>query len=327
MALMPAVASLQSLRHLALSDSGVQVYQSMAYTSQLQHLTALDLSGNGALRTISESQKCAEGLRAMRALRWLRLGHLHMDEIESVAIASALTALTSLTSLSLENNQLRRSGTAALAQALPALSELVSLALDETVLVPTGPAAALGSALRALPRLQRLTLYNARLSDYDIATLLNSQPSDSSGSCDAAESAPDQSAPAPPTPAAQLHASSGAFRALVRLDIGCAKPAGEHHSVPFAAGLQRITTLESLELDSCNLCDRGAAALAPVVAALTRLTLLRLGDNRLTRDGVASLAGVLAGLPGLQAVHFDNNYLGPEDVAKLAPRLRGLAAW
>lgn len=337
-ALAPAVASMQQLQRLVLSSSELHLVDALPKLTTLTQLSLLDLSGN-FLRNAGEGSEsdgaaCGSALAALRSLRLLTFGHMKLPSAAWACLLSHLTALTALQRLRLDNLALAQAGTAALADALPVLCALESLELASSSLDLAGAAAALGPALRALPLLTRLSLYNCTLSFADVAAVLNS--------CSYTADSFSHSTPVAATerchePDGTPHRScqttqSAPFHSLIQLDIGrCTRrpsdAGGEAAHVPFAAGLQLITTLTRLSLDSCGLGDAAAAELAPALARLTRLRSVRLGDNRLTRDAVLFVLRALEELRALEAVHLDGNYLSPVDEESMPPWVRNVAVW
>jgi GTPase SAR1 family protein len=94
----------------------------------------------------------------------------------------------------------------------------------------------------------------------------------------------------------------------------------------FAAALAGNNVLTTLDLNSNDIGDDGAKALAPSLKAMPALTTLDLVANKIGVDGAKALAPLLKDMPALTTLSLHSNKIGDDGAKALAPSLKDMPA-
>ena len=79
---------------------------------------------------------------------------------------------------------------------------------------------------------------------------------------------------------------------------------------PQPIGLQYLPNLKCLEMERCNLGDRGIHAMSPDFRALTKLTEINVAQNQITSHGIMELSILLMDKENLRLVNIHKNEIG-----------------
>jgi hypothetical protein len=238
------------------------------------------------------------------------------------ALGPALCALTSLTALRMQCPPTEASARA-LRPALRALARLQSLTLETTYERPRtrGQLRELLGAAHA-PTVTELVLMHSELDAgcfESLGRLVGLRALDLSECSSAAD---------PASRRAMARALGGLTR-LTRLDVSFF-PVGPDAdgAAAFCQALARLTGLTALDVSRIEVAgaESGAPALCRALARLTSLTRLEMLGNELGAEGATALGPALARLTALARLDLSGNDLGPEGAAALGQALPQLTS-
>ncbi|KAI0217829.1 hypothetical protein LSAT2_030431 [Lamellibrachia satsuma] len=268
-------------------------------TLQTLSLKGCKLSGAGAYTL-------AAALQHLPLLTKLKLDSNTFDDSSTgVALAGNVSKMTALETLGLNGCKLSGASTKALAIALHQLPQLRKARLDSNLFGDPSTGQALVDAISKMTALQELSLNGCKLSGTEVNTLavaLCHLP-------ELIQLSLDSNQFIDPTTGQDLANSLSKMTALQHLSLNGCKLSGAGAEA-VAVALHQLPQLTKLKLDS-NRFDNPITigSLAASVSKMTALQQLSLNGCQLSGAGTKALADALHHLPQLTQLMFDNNNL------------------
>ena len=257
--------------------------------------------------------KIAQSLCRHTKLKIINLRSNNITEKAAEALGSIISSNTGLEQLYLGNNTIQL-GVIKLAKALKKLSSLKVLDLDNNN-IPEEAADELSAAIRANSSLEKLWLFGNRLgsSTVLIANALKQVTTLKELNLNGNQNRSEELAPA----LTSIISHNNSMENLLLRDNNL----NDDGILKIAQSLCKHTKLKMINLQSNNITEKSAEALASIISSNTGLEELYLGNNTM-QLGVITISTALKSISSLKVLNLDHNNIPEEAAAELSDTIK-----